>query len=272
MLVAGLLHASWHGMVKAGVDQTVNLAGMGMVATVFAAVALPFVPMPPPQVWPVLAAAVFLHSGYKVCLAQAYHHGDLVQAFPLARGAVPLFATLIAFVALGQTPNAQQLAGIALVSGGILFLSLEIRRGKLNPHLLAATMGAGLTVAGYSVLDAYGTRLYGDWLGFTVWLNILDCLVFLAFSRVVRGPALWGALVHMRRRILVSGCLGIVSFAVFVWALSRNPVGPVSAIRETSVLFAMLIGAFIYREAMSPRRIAGAVLIVAGIATVALRQ
>jgi drug/metabolite transporter (DMT)-like permease len=270
MLFAGLLHASWHGLVKGGADQMVNLAGMGIVAGACAAAAVFFVTPPPPVVWPVLAVSICLHSGYKVFMARAYGRGDLVQAFPLARGAVPLFATVIAFMTLGQVPNVQQIAGIALVSVGILFLTLEFLRGGVNVHLLTATAGAGLTVAGYSVLDAYGTRLHGDWAGFTAWLVLLDSAGFLIFSRLVRGPAIWTSLYVMRRRVLASGLLGIGSFTVFLWALSRNPVGPVSAIRETSVLFAMLIGAVIYRESVSPQRAVGGVLVVAGIATIAI--
>lgn len=270
MLVASLLHASWHGLVKSGADQMVNLAGMGIVAAVFSALFLPFVPAPPLAVWPVLAASILLHNGYKVCLAYAYNRGDLVQAFPLARGAVPLFATLIGFVGLGQVPNASQLAGIGLVSFGILLLSLEFARGALSAPLLAATAGAGFAVASYSVLDAYGTRLHGDWLGFTAWLIVLDNLTYLGFSRIVRGPTLWAGLLHMRWRILLSGFLGLASFTVFLWALSRNAVGPVSAVRETSVLFAMLIGALIYHEPLSPRRIVSGMLIVAGIVMIAV--
>lgn len=270
MLFAGLLHASWHGLVKGGADQTVNLAGMGLVAALFAAVALPFVSPPPLVVWPVLAISIALHGGYKVFLSRAYGRGDLVQAFPLARGAVPLFATGIAFITLGQSPDIHQIAGIALVSGGILFLTFEFLREPVNPHLLTAVAGAGLAVAGYSVIDAYGTRLHGDWAGFTAWLILLDSLGFLAFSRMTQGPAFWTALNAMRGRILASGCFGIASFTVFLWALSRNPVGPVSAIRETSVLFAMLIGAVVYREPMSPQRAVGGLLIVAGIATIAI--
>lgn len=270
MLCAGLLHASWHGLVKGGADQMVNLTGMGIVAGACAAAALPFVTPPPPVVWPVLAVSSCLHSGYKVFLARAYGRGDLVQAFPLARGAVPLFATGIAFVTLGQVPDIHQVAGIALVSGGILFLTFEFLRGPVNPHLLTAAAGAGLAVAGYSVIDAYGTRLHGDWAGFTAWLVLLDSTGFLVFSRIVRGPTLWTALHAMRGRILASGCLGVASFTVFLWALSRNPVGPVSAIRETSVLFAMLIGATVYREPVSLQRALGGMLVVAGIVTIAI--
>jgi drug/metabolite transporter (DMT)-like permease len=270
MLLAGVLHAGWHSLVKSGADQTVNLAGMGIVASAGALIAIPFVPLPPAEVWPVLAFSVALHVGYKLCVASAYARADLGEAFPLARGAVPLFATAIAFVTLGQVPSAGQCAGIFLVSAGLLLLAIERLRGDFNGVLLAATAGAALAVAGYSVVDAYGTRLAGNWISFTAWLIVVDNAAFLLLSRAVRGAGLWPALLAMKGRIVASGVLGLVSFSVFLWALSRNPVGPVSALRETSVLFAIMIGVLLHREAFSAGRLGAGCLIVTGIVVIAI--
>lgn len=269
MLAAALLHAGWHSLVKSGADQTVTLAGMGMVAAALAAIALPFVPAPPAAVWPVLAASVVLHVGYKLCLVQAYRHGDLGEAFPLARGMVPLFATTIALLTLGHVPSPGQALGIAAVSAGLLTVLLE-RQRRPNWRLLAGAAGAGLAVAGYSVLDAYGIRLLGDWMGFTAWLVVIDSLTFLALSRLQRGRALWRDFTESRGRILASGVLGLASFCVFLWALSRGPVGAVSALRETSMLFAIALGVAFYRERLSAARLAGAALMVAGVVAIAL--
>lgn len=270
MLSAALLHASWHGLVKAGSDQVINLAGMGLVATVVALMALPFVAAPPAAIWPLFALSVLLHGGYKLFLARAYEFGDLVHAFPLARGIVPLSATVIAFVVFGQLPGAGQLAGIGCVSCGVLLLAARGIRGRLNGEIALAAFGAGTAVACYTVVDAYGTRLYGDWAGFTAWLIVLDSLCFLGVTRYLRGKGLWEAMVRERTRLVVSGGLGVASFTVFLWALSRNPVGPVSALRETSVLFAMMIGALVYREHLTRLRLAAGVAIVAGIFIIAV--
>src|SRR5262245_51238474 len=223
MLLAALLHAGWHSLVKAGADQTVTLAGMGLVASVAAVAALPFVPLPPAALWPALAASVALHVGYKLCLARAYASGDLGEAFPLARGMVPLFATTLAVATLGQVPSLGQSLGIGLVSTGLLMVMLE-RQRQPNWRLWSAAAGAGLAVAGYSVLDAYGIRLFGTWLGFTAWLIVIDNMVFLTLTRLQRGPMLWRQLAATRWRVLASGALGLASFCVFLWALSRGPV------------------------------------------------
>jgi drug/metabolite transporter (DMT)-like permease len=269
MLLAGLLHASWHSIVKSGDSQITTLAGMGIVAATTAAVAIPFVPFPSISVWVIIALSVVLHVGYKICLSRAYEVGDLGQAFPLARGMVPLFATSLALLTLGQAPNVLQWCGVGLVSAGIIALVLDRIEGRTHWGLLAAAAGAGMTVAGYSVLDAYGTRLMGDWLAFAVWLVILDSVVFLALAAALRGNRLWTGLAATKARILVSGLLGLASFSVFLWALSRNPVGAVSALRETSVLFAGMIGVFLHQEKLNACRGAGAILVVVGIVIIA---
>ncbi len=266
MLIAALLHAGWHSLVKSGADQLVTLAGMGIVASTAALAAIPFVPWPPALVWPVLAASVALHVGYKLCLCRAYAHGDLGEAFPLARGMVPLFATLLALATLAQVPTLGQGVGVCAVSAGILVV---MRQGRPNWRLWSAAAGAGLAVACYSVLDAYGVRRFGSWIGFTAWLIVLDNIVFLALSRMQRGTALWRELRATKWRVLASGVLGLASFCVFLWALSRGPVGAVSALRETSMLFAIGLGVLLHREALSAARIAGALLMILGVVAIA---
>ena len=242
---------------------------MGAVAGLWAVAALPFVAMPTSTVWLVLLLSVLLHNGYKLCLAGAYARGDFGQAFPLARGMVPLFATLIALVALGQVPSLGQCLGLVLVSAGLLLLAVDKLNGWGALALLLAAAAAGAAVAAYSTLDAYGTRLHGDWFGFTAWLVALDSLTFLVLGRALRGPGLWAELHAARGRVLVSGLLDCCRSCVFLWALSRHPVGVVTSVRETSVLFAMAIGIALHREPLSQRRILGAILIFAAIVVIA---
>lgn len=269
ILAAAVLHASWHGVVKGGGNQIVTLAGMGLVSAMAAVGAVPFVSQPPGPAWFVIGAAAALHSGYKFCLASAYSSGDLVQAFPLARGTVPVFAMVLAFAILNQTPTKGEALGVCFISAGVLSLTYDMFKTTFKPRLLLAALGAGTAVASYTVLDAYGTRLYGDWLSFTAWVIIIDALTFVAISRAVQGEAVWTDLIRMRRPILVSGFLGLGSFSLFLWALNRNPVGPVSALRETSILFAMAIGAVIYREPLTLVRLAGGFFIISGVLIIA---
>jgi drug/metabolite transporter (DMT)-like permease len=269
MLLAGLLHASWHSLVKYGSDQVLVLAGMGLVAAMVAACALPFLPVPSAPAWAVIVGSVFLHVGYKLALARSYVLGDLGQAYPLARGFVPLFSTIIAFALLGQSPSAGQIFGIVLVSLGLIWLSAHSIHGGVDRRLFLAALAAGATVAGYSVADAYGTRLDGNWAAFTAWLIIADTVSFSLLIYWMRGPQLWRDLWRFRAKMVVAGLLGVVSFSVFLWALSRSPVGAVSALRESSVLFATLIGVAVHGEKPSLHKTAAAALIAAGLITIA---
>ena len=270
MLSAAILHASWHALVKSsGSDGLTLITGMGLVAAIMASCALPFVRIPASSVWFILAVSVILHSGYRLSLARAYVHGDLSQAYPLARGFVPLFATAMALLILGQKPSTGQLMGIGIISCGLILLAKEALIG-LKRGLLLAGAGVGITVACYSVVDAHGVRLSGDWASYTVWLIVLDSGAFFLVLSLIRGRRLWLELRGLGARTLVSGLLGVVSFAVFLWALSRSPVGAVSALRETSVLFATFFGMSIYGEQCSVPRVMAVAAIVGGIAAIAI--
>lgn len=271
LLFAAFLHSAWHAMIKVSADRLVGLAGMNVVSAGISLFALPLVAVPAAALWPVLTVSVVLHNAYKVGLAWLYRHGDLGQAYPMARGFSPLFATFIAVVVLGEVPTPWQAAGILMVSAGILAISLGHRGRKPGRALVAAAATTGLMVACYTVVDAYGSRLSGDWLSFAVWLMVLDGAAFVGVTHVVRGRVLWVTLAREWRRTLVSGFLGVAAFGVFLWALSRGPVGGVSALRETSVLFASLIGVVILKEQWFGLRVFGVVLIAAGIAVFAFR-
>jgi drug/metabolite transporter (DMT)-like permease len=271
LLSAAFLHSAWHAMIKVSGDRIIGLAGMNVVSALCSLIALPVVGLPNPAVWPVLAVSVVLHNAYKIGLARVYAHGDLGHAYPIARGFSPLFATLIAVLVLGEIPSVWSLAGILLISGGILTMSLDQGDRKPGTKLLVAAAATGFAVASYSVVDAYGSRLSGDWLCFSVWLMILDGAAFVVLANVARGRLLWETIAREWRRTLISGLLGTAAFGAFLWALSRGPIGGVAALRETSVLFATLIGWVILKERWSVRRMQGVVLIAAGIAVFAAR-
>ena len=270
MLAASLLHASWHALVKSSGDRIVALAGMNLVSGATAVVLLPAAGMLPPLAYAVIAGSVSLHVAYKIALARLYKHADLGQAYPLARGITPVLAAVLASVVLGERPGSLALAGLTLVSAGILCLAFEKREGRLPLAAAGAAFITGATVAAYSVVDAYGVRMVGDWFPFTAWLIAADSLSFVAYTMATRGTAALRSWRAGWQRVLVSGGLGIASFGVFMWALGVAPVGPVTALRETSVLFAALIGTIVLRERAGPLRYAAAVAVTAGIGVIAL--
>jgi drug/metabolite transporter (DMT)-like permease len=268
ILGASLLHASWHALVKSTGDRVLALAGMN---TVSAAAAFALLPLAQPlamSVYGVIGGSVLLHVGYKLALARLYDRADLGQAYPLARGLTPLMAALLGFAALGEAPGASGAIGIGLVCVGLMLLAFEGGR-RLSKGAFALAAGAGLAVAGYSVVDAYGIRLAGDWLSFTIWLVLLDGSAFVLYALATRRGAALRTWAAAPGRTLASGALGVISFGVFMWALGRAPVGAVSALRETSVLFAALIGTLFLGEPASLKRYAAAAAVAVGVGIIA---
>ncbi len=272
MLAASLLHASWHALVKSSDDRVIALAGMNVVSGCTALALLPFAGALPAAAYAVIAGSVVLHAGYKLALAKLYVLADLGQAYPLARGLTPIIAALLAFAFMGEIPGTPALAGLALVSAGILALGFEKRVARIRPAAAASALVAGSAVAAYSVVDAYGVRVSGDWFAFTVWLVAIDSSSFVAYALCTRRATALQAWKAGWRRVLASGTLGVASFGVFMWALGVAPVGPVTALRETSVLFAAIIGAVALREAPGLLRYASAAVVTAGIGLIALAR
>ncbi len=271
VLGASLLHASWHALVKATGNSVIALAGMNLVSALVALGLTPFVDLPSRLVFLVIGASVLLHGGYKIGLAALYLRADLGQAYPMARGLTPIMATLLGLVALGQWPQAPVLIGILLVSAGLVALGRERVGRRITLAMLAVATVTGLCVAAYSVLDAYAIHLNGDWLGFTVWLVLCDSLTFVAYTVATQGrKAVLASWLQGWASVIATGLFGCVSFGVFLWALGRAPVGPVTALRETSVLFAAVLGAAVLKESATWLRYAAALSVMAGIVTIAV--
>ena len=275
VLAASLLHATWHALVKSSGDRVAALAGMNLVSGAAAFSIMPLVAPPTLLVAAIIAGSVLLHGAYKIALAKLYSRADLSQGYPLARGLTPLIATLLGLVVLNEVPSNLSLLGILLIAIGIAGLMLERDEGHLSriagalslPTILAAVV-AGSAVAAYSVVDAYGGRLSGDWLGFTVWLIACDSTAFVAYALATRRSGALSVWRHTWARTLFSGVLGTVSFGVFMWALTRAQVGAVAALRETSILFAALLGSLFLGERTTWIRLASTATVMTGVAAI----
>ena len=265
---AALLHASWHALVKSSGDNVAAIAGMNLVSGAAALALLPFVRTPGAAALAVIAVSVLLHVGYKIALAQLYSRADLSQGYPLARGLTPIFAVALGLAFLGEAPSPLTLAGVGAISLGLAGLIFERGARKLSASSVLAAIAIGVSVAAYSALDAYGVRINGDWFGFMVWLVVCDSTAFVLYALATRGDRAVSVWRTAWLRTLISGLLGLASFGVFIWALGRAQVGAVAALRETSVIFAMIIGASVLKEPMNRMRYASIALVAAGAAAV----
>lgn len=269
VLVAALLHAFWNTLLKSGSDRQATATLLAFSQAGLAACILPFVAAPAPAAWPWIGAAAVLHTGYKLFLIEAYRHGDLSQAYPLARGAAPLIVAVVAALALGEMPTAGGLAAIVTVSGGVLILGL--RRGAAGERTAVIfALGTACFTAGYTVVDAIGARLAGTASGFILWMTIGDAALMGLAGAAMRGRALVPKLLAGWTTGLAAGALSLASYWIAVWAFTRAPVALVAALRESSILFAVLIAALVLKERVGARRWLAAGLIAAGVAMMRL--
>lgn len=271
VLVAALLHATWNAVVKAAGDRFLTFTAVRGTGTVVAICLLPLVPVPAPESWPYLIASVAIHNFYYVVLLQAYKFGDLSHVYPLARGIAPLTVAVLAAALAGEVPTAGGSFGIALVSAGLASLMFAGGRppvlGKEGDGAKAVgfAVATGLFIAFYTVVDGLGIRASGATFGYIVWLNVGEGIPFMMAALATRPAEIGPFLKANWRRTTSTGLLAMAAYGLVLFALSQGAMAHVSALRETSVLFAAAIGALFLKEPFGRVRIVAAAAIVAGV-------
>lgn len=260
-LLSSVTTALAHALLKAGKDKLAVRALIGAVGTF---VLLPFcffVPLPTLPMLPWLATASVLHTSYQLLLIRAYEANDFAVAYPVARGVAPIATAILGVALLGDRITVAGLLGIGLVSGGILLIA--VGRSIALAGLIAASL-AGLLTTAYTVVDAHAIRLAPVAMTFVAWFFLLDGIIMFPIFAFARRGRVISLLRSEGRQGLMAGFTSLISFGAALFALLFAPVGIVAALRETSVVFGMLIAALALREHVDRRRAAGAVVITAG--------
>lgn len=266
VLLAAFLHAAWNALVKAGHDRLVVLTIANGTGVVISLLIAPLVTLPQADSWPFLLASVVLHTGYYFFLIHAYRVGDLSHVYPLARGLSPMLVALLAAVFAHEIPSPWGMVGVVLACAGIISLAFDSGapwRGDRRP--LAFALGTAVFIAAYTLADGMGVRRAGHALSYIVWLMIIDGFPIIFFTVYVRRHELIAALGGNWRAGCTSGVLQFGAYALVIWAMSLGAMASVSALRETSVIFAAFIGAVVLKERVGALRIAAAVLVALGI-------
>lgn len=270
VLLAALLHASWNAMIKGGTDVLLDtaaiVAGAGLVA-------LPFIfvlPLPAPAAWPYIVASLATHLAYYYLMVNAYRTGDLSLVYPLMRGVAPLITAVLGIWWLREWPAAWTWAGMLLISAGVVMLALRTVDHVPSRAAVAFALANAVVIAAYSIIDGAGSRVSGNVGSYIAWLFVLDAIPFSLYMLATRRTAFFGILWQRRRNGLIGGALSAGAYAISVWAMTQAPVAMVASLRETSVLFATLIGAHLLREKLNARRWAGVVAVVVGVVALKL--
>jgi drug/metabolite transporter (DMT)-like permease len=265
ILVSAVLHASWNAFVKNDTDRTASMAwivGLGGVAGV---ALLPFVSFPTSDVWPYLIATTILQNGYFAFVILSYRHGDLSQAYPIARGSAALLAAIAAATLGIDTLVTREWIGIVVSSTGIASLAFATR-GSATTILRAIgyPLVSGSFTAGYSIVDGMGARTAGSAFEYLVWLNICAAPFLPLYVLVKRRDEMAAVRPSVLAGRLGAAMVAMASYGIAVWAFSHGNMGRVAVLRETSVLFAAILGSVMLKEPFGGRRIFSAALILAG--------
>lgn len=266
VLLAAALHAGWNTLIKISGDRVAVMAFVTLAGSLISLLFLPFVDGPSPASWPLLGLTILLHTGYHFFLPVAYDHGDLGQVYPMARGSAPLLVTFGAIVLAGEFLDLWAIIGVVSLAVGVTALTFDKTKGiTRNPKAVLFALATGACIASYTLADGLGAREAGSVLGFAVWLTIGDGLLTFLLALMWKGHTIWRVARSNLATGFAGGAMQVGAYWIIVWALALAPMGMVSALRETSVLFAALISTFVLKEGFGVWRFVSAGLITFGL-------
>lgn len=271
VLLGALMHAAWNAIVKSRDDKLLDITRVTTGAAVLGAVLLPVLPAPAPASWPYLAASAAVHCAYFWLVAAAYRTGDLSLAYPVMRGTAPLLTALLSYAVFAERYNAVAWTGIAALSAGIWLLAGEAYRHLAHQgRSLLFGLGNALVIVAYTLVDGAGVRLSQSPWSYVAWLFVLNALPLLLMLRLARGPGfLAGPLASWAQPVL-GGALTLGSYGLALWAMTQAPVALVAALRESSVVFGVILAAVLLREHFGAARWSASLLVACGAAALKL--
>lgn len=222
-------------------------------------------PFPGAEVWPWIIGASCTHFCYKFFLTYAYERGDLSRVYPIARGAAPLIVGLVGAAFLADRVSGAEYAGIAVLGLGIALMARGVFTNGEQRRLLPFALGSAAATATYTLIDGLGARVAGDAIGYVGWVFVVDGVLFSGGMLALRGSRI---LPTAPKAWVMGGLASAASYGAYsisIWAMTFAPIAVVAALRETSILFAVLIGWLAFGERMTREKAAAAVLIVGGV-------
>jgi drug/metabolite transporter (DMT)-like permease len=267
VVFSAIAHSIWNAMMKSAGDRALTMVAIRVAGLILGLAALPFVDWPAPESWKWLGLTAAVQFGYYALLVRSYGVGDMSVVYPLARGLAPVLTTIAAFLAIGETLSLGQSAAVGLVSLGIMMLSLGAGASR---EAVGFALATGVAVAAYSFFAGLGVRTAGTVLGFQACLEIVTGFGMVGWALATRRGDLAGYARRFGATGLLAGVLSVLGFCAYLVAARSLPLGPVTALRETSVIFGAVLGTIVLKEGFGPRRIAAAVLVTVGIALLAV--
>ena len=271
VLLAALLHATWNAMAKSGGAPGYSIASYRLTSAVFCLPLLFLLPLPLEASWPMLFASTVIHTAYYLTLSKSYHSGDLSQVYPLFRGLAPVLVALGAAGLAGEYLGGGALIGIGLVSAGLISIAFAGGAlGRIPTPALCWGLATSVLIAAYTVADGMGVRVAGNPFSYIAWLFVLEPIPICAWLLLSERSG-WFAYMRSRPGKIGAGSVAAAAaYGMVIYAMGVAPMGLVSSLRETSVIFAAVIGTLLFREPFGRQRIVAAILVCCGVALIKL--
>lgn len=265
VIAAAILHAVWNASIKDSGDKFVNMAAVILGQAPLAALSLFFVPAPLLESLPYLFIGIALHVGYQFFLPLSYKFGDLTLVYPIARGIAPLIVAGISVLFLSVDLNSAEIVGVLTIGAGIMSLAMVRKSdGQRNGKAVVLALITGCFIASYSLVDGTGARVAGTAIGFYGWLAIGSTIVYSSVLSLW-NPAIIRQAVRTRKlKGFFGGSASFIAFALVIWAFTQAPIALVTALRETSIIFALLIGVFVLKEKLDLLKVLSTLITVGG--------
>ncbi|PJF09410.1 DMT family transporter [Pseudorhodobacter sp. MZDSW-24AT] len=265
VLGAAFLHALWNALIKLGTSKVGTMVILSVIEVPIGLAVIAVSPPIDPAAIPWVIAAGCTHFAYKFFLTYAYDRGDLSRVYPIARGAAPMVVALVGALMLPDAVSGQQYLAIAVLGCGILLMARGVFSSGEDRRLLPFALGSAAATATYTMIDGMGARISGAPAAYVAWVFVADGLIFTLGMLALRGRSV----LPMNRRAWALGSVASAAsygaYAVSIWAMTIAPIAVVAALRETSILFAVLIGWIAFGEKMNGEKALAALVIVAGV-------
>jgi drug/metabolite transporter (DMT)-like permease len=265
VLGAALVHATWNALVKTDRDRLALIRVMSVTQLVLSLCLVPFVAVPAAESWPYLAASTVLCTGYMLFLNRAYQVADLSLVYPLARGAAPFIVAVVSVGLLGEQLGQTGVLAILLIGLGITSLILARGAAGLRDwRAIVLALVTGAFIGSYTIVDGLGARAAGSAHGYMIWLSLITALVIVGSVGWLQRGRRSALSPRSRFAGIAAGIMSYGSAWVVIWALSLAPLAMVSALRETGIVFAVIIGVMFLKERVNPARLASIALTLVG--------
>jgi len=266
VIFAALLHAIWNGMVKNFEDKVISVSAIVFGHVPIAILVMLFLPLPTLESVPYIILSAIIHQGYQYYLISAYKIGDLTKVYPVARGSGPIVATLISIIFLGLLISKIQILSIFLICFGIIILGVFNKKSLKNNKTVIYSLATGFFIGLYSLSDGYGARISLSPLSFLGWSFILNAMIFPFVLKSMNYSNVFSRVMKEAKFIFwIGGTISYIVYGLIVWCFTQAPIPLVGALRETGIIFALLIGSLFLKEKLTLVKIISIFLIFIGV-------